>query len=71
MNSEMKIAHQVGKMKWKSFGFDSVKMLNVSLAEAMVDQQTTHKIAQITCRVQSREVLILYSIIGIGCLQRR
>jgi hypothetical protein len=58
MNKEMKTANQVGKMVWKSFGFDSVKILNVSLAEAMINQNTTHKIAQITCKVESREVLL-------------
>jgi hypothetical protein len=57
MNSEMKSANQVGKLVWKSFGIDSIRILNVSLAKAMVDQKTTHQIAQLTCQIKSKEAV--------------
>ena len=57
LNSDMKASHKLGRHVWKSFGsITSPKILNAAIAEVLMDKDTTHKIAQLTVKLQTKQV---------------
>ena len=55
MNGDMKTAHKLGTLTWRISDLEPLKIVNIVLANAMLDDKTTHKVAQITLHAKSRQ----------------